>query len=299
MIDKLRTPDACFEGLPDYPFEPNYLENLAGFDGLRGHYLDEGDPQAQNVFLCLHGEPTWSYLYRKMIPVFTRHGARVIAPDLLGFGKSDKPVDEDVYTFKFHRDYLLALIEHLDLQNITLVCQDWGGLLGLTLPIESSDRYKGLLIMNTALMLGPVDSPAFDAWKAYVAGSENLDLAKFMRKHEPVISEAEAAAYAAPFPSRAHKAGVYKFPMLVGTDEYGIEVSKKAATFWSTQWNGESFMAVGMKDPMLGPPVMAQMRQLIRGCPAPLEIEEAGHFVQEHGGVIAERAVEAFGIGRD
>ncbi len=296
MINKLRTPDSNFKDLPDYSFEPNYVENLKGFDGLRGHYLDEGDPDSEEVFLCLHGEPTWSYLYRKMIPVFTSHGARAVAPDLIGFGKSDKPTDESVFTFRFHRDYLLALIEHLDLRNITLVCQDWGGLLGLTLPMESPSRFKRLLIMNTALMMGPVDSPAFDAWKADVTSPEDLDLAGFMRKYEPVISEQEAAAYAAPFPSREYKAGVYKFPKLVGTDEYGIQISRKAAEFWSAEWSGDTFMAVGMKDEMLGPPVMAHMQQMIKGCPPPLEIDDAGHFVQEHGTLIAKQAVAAFGL---
>ena len=296
MINKLRTPDLNFKDLPDYSFEPNYVENLKGFDGLRGHYLDEGDPDSEEVFLCLHGEPTWSYLYRKMIPVFTSHGARAVAPDLIGFGKSDKPTDESVFTFRFHRDYLLALIEHLDLRNITLVCQDWGGLLGLTLPMESPSRFKRLLIMNTALMMGPVDSPAFDAWKADVTSPEDLDLAGFMRKYEPVISEQEAAAYAAPFPSREYKAGVYKFPKLVGTDEYGIQISRKAAEFWSAEWSGDTFMAVGMKDEMLGPPVMAHMQQMIKGCPPPLEIDDAGHFVQEHGTLIAKQAVAAFGL---
>lgn len=296
MIEKLRTPDACFNDLPGYPFTPNYIENLNSFKGLRGHYLDEGNSDSDEVFLCLHGEPTWSYLYRKMIPIFADHGARVVAPDLIGFGRSDKPVDEEVYTFKFHRDYLLALIERLDLKNITLVCQDWGGLLGLTLPMEFPDRFKRLLIMNTALMMGPADSPAFDAWKADVTQANDLDLAKFMRKYEPVISEEESAAYAAPFPSREYKAGVYKFPKLVGTDEYGIETSRKAAEFWSTKWEGETFMAVGMKDKMLGPPVMSHMQELIKGCPAPLQIEDAGHFVQEHGDRIAKQAVAAFGM---
>ncbi|MEM1412604.1 MAG: alpha/beta fold hydrolase, partial [Pseudomonadota bacterium] len=228
------------------------------------------------------------------IPVFTASGARVIAPDLLGFGKSDKPTSEATYNFKFHRDYLLALIERLDLNGITLVCQDWGGLLGLTLPIAFPERFQRLLIMNTALNLGPVDSPAFDAWKAYIAGQENIDLARFMRKHEPVISEAEAEAYAAPFPTREHKAGVYKFPQLVGTDAYSFDVSKQAAGFWSQQWSGDTFMAVGMKDPMLGPAVMANMQKLIRGCPPPLEVAEAGHFVQEHGVLVAEAALAAF-----
>ncbi len=296
MIQKLRTPDSRFDDLPGYPFEPNYIEDLKGFDGLRGHYLDEGDPNSDEVFLCLHGEPTWSYLYRKMIPVFVDHGARVVAPDLIGFGRSDKPVDEDVYTFKFHRDYLLALVEALDLMNITLVCQDWGGLLGLTLPMAHPERFKRLLIMNTALMMGPVDSPAFDAWKADVTQPEDLDLARFMRKYEPVINEPEAEAYAAPFPSREHKAGVYKFPKLVGTDEYGIQTSRKAAEFWSANWSGETFMAVGMEDAMLGPSVMSHMQQMIKGCPPPMEISGAGHFVQEHGAEIAKAAVTAFGL---
>lgn len=294
MINSLRTADEHFANLPDYPFEPHYIEGLPGYADLRGHYLDEGNADADEVFLCLHGEPTWSYLYRKMIPVFVDNGARVIAPDLLGFGKSDKPVDEDTYTFKFHRDYLLAFITHLDLRNITLVCQDWGGLLGLTLPMEFPERFKRLLIMNTALMMGPADSPAFDAWKADVTGAPDLDLATFMQKYEPIINDGEASAYAAPFPTREHKAGVYKFPKLVGTDEYGIRISKQAAAFWSNDWDGESFMAVGMQDPMLGPTVMSSMRQLIKGCPPPFEVAAAGHFVQEHGVEVANRAIAAF-----
>ncbi len=217
-MDVLRTPDERFVGLPGFDFEPHYMTDTPGCSGIRTHYLDVGDPDSAEVFLCLHGEPTWSYLYRKMIPVFARHGARSIAPDLIGFGRSDKPADEDVFTFRFHRDYLLAFIERLDLRNITLVCQDWGGLLGLTLPMELPDRFKRLLIMNTALMMGPVDSPAFDIWKADVTTADNLDLSWFMRKYEPVISESEAAAYAAPFPGREYKDGVYKFPKLVGTD---------------------------------------------------------------------------------
>ncbi|MEM7704417.1 MAG: haloalkane dehalogenase [Pseudomonadota bacterium] len=296
MLNKIRTPDSRFENLPDYPFEPHYVEDLPGFEGLRGHYLDEGPADAEEVFLCLHGEPTWSYLYRKMIPVFTRNGIRVVAPDLIGFGKSDKPTDEETYTFKFHRDYLLALLAQLNLTNVTLVCQDWGGLLGLTLPMTNPERFKRLLIMNTVLMTNSATNPAFESWKADITTDEDIDLAPFMRRYEPVINELEAAAYAAPFPTRAYKAGVYKFPKLVGQDAYGIETSKKAAEFWSTQWQGESFMAVGMKDKMLGPAVMGHMQQVINGCPPPMEIEDAGHFVQEHGEPIAERALAAFGL---
>lgn len=301
MTDALRTPDARFEGLPDFPFAPNYVEELKGYEGLRGHYLDEGDQSAEEVFLLLHGEPSWSYLYRKMIPVFAGAGVRVIAPDWLGFGRSDKPVSDEVYSFHFHRNYMLALIEHLDLQNITLVVQDWGGVLGLTLPMDMKDRFKRLVIMNTGLMAGPVNSPAFDAWKADIDSDPDVPVRFIMQKNEPVISDREAEAYEAPFPDQRYKAGVRKFPHLIATTEEtpGVETSKRAARFWSNEWVGESFMAIGMKDKMLGPDVMNAMRTIIKGCPEPLEIPEGGHFVQESGGVlIAERALAHFGLSK-
>ncbi|SLN73933.1 Haloalkane dehalogenase [Roseovarius albus] len=299
MIDALRTPDDRFENLPDYPFEPNYVEGLKGYEGLRGHYLDEGEPSSEEVFLLLHGEPSWSYLYRKMIPVFSAAGARVIVPDWLGFGRSDKPIDDDVYSFEFHRNYMLALIEHLDLKNITLVVQDWGGVLGLTLPMEMKDRFKRLLIMNTGLMAGPVDSPAFEEWKTDIVSNPDVPVSFIMQKYEPVITDEEAAAYDAPFPDQRYKAGVRKFPMLIATsmDAPGVDISQKAAQFWSADWAGESFMAVGMRDKMLGPDVMNFMSTIIKGCPEPLEIADGGHFVQESGGVlIAERALAHFGF---
>ncbi|NOU60191.1 haloalkane dehalogenase [Marinifilum caeruleilacunae] len=299
MIEKLRTPDERFTNLPDYNFTPNYIENLKGYEGLRAHYLDEGNPDSEEVFLCLHGEPSWSYLYRKMIPIFSANGIRSIAPDLYGFGKSDKPVSEDVYTFDFHRNFLIQLIETLNLKNITLVCQDWGGLLGLTLPMDMPERFKRLLIMNTALINGQPAGPVFAEWKNEITGQENVDLVKLFKKHAPGIKNDEAKAYEAPFPDASYKAGVRKFPHLVAEkpDMDGVETSLRAAGYWNRQWKGESFMAVGMKDPMLGPPVMNYMKELIKGCPEPLEVPEGGHFVQEAGGqVIAQKALEHFGM---
>ena len=299
MTNALRTPDARFEELSEYPFKPHYIDDLPGYEGLRGHYIDEGAADAQEVFLCLHGEPSWSYIYRKMIPVFASAGARVIAPDWLGFGKSDKPVDDEIYSFHFHRNYMLALIERLDLRNITLVVQDWGGVLGLTLPMEMPERFKRLLIMNTGLMAGPVDMPAFDAWQADIDSDQDVPIAFIMQKNEPSISAAGAAAYAAPFPDSSYKAGVRKFPHLIARtmDAPGVDTSQKAAQFWSSEWDGESFMAIGMKDEMLGPYVMNHLRTFIKGCPDPLEIPEGGHFVQEAAGpLIAERALIHFGL---
>ena len=293
-IEALRTPDERFAGLPGYAFEPHYVDDLAGYEGLRLHHLDEGAAGRQ-VFLCLHGEPTWAYLYRKMIPVFVAAGHRAVAPDFFGFGRSDKPVDDDIYTFGFHRRMLLAFIERLDLRNITLVVQDWGGLLGLTLPMEMPARFSRLLVMNTTLAVGQTPGAGFDGWKAYVKANPDLIVGALMKRSTPILSDAEAAAYDAPFPDERYKAGVRRFPelVMVSPNMEGADLSRRAAAWWSQEWNGKTFMAVGMKDPVLGPPVMAALRQTVRGCPAPLEISDGGHFVQEWGDEIARAALKA------
>lgn len=299
MTEALRTPEECFAHLPGFPFPPRYLSDLPGYEGLRLHYLDEGPEDAKEIFLCLHGQPTWSYLYRKMIPVFVAAGIRVVAPDLPGFGRSDKPVDDAVYTFSFHRNFLLAFIKKLALTNITLVCQDWGGLLGLTLPMEMPERFARLLVMNTGLGTGDVPlGEGFLAWRAYNNRMPDMDVAALMKRSTSTLSDAEAAAYAAPFPDARYKAGVRRFPNLVPDhpDADGAAVSRQARDWWSTQWDKPGFMAIGMKDPVLGPPVMAYLRRHIRGCPAPLEIAEGGHFVQEWGDEIARAALKSFGL---
>ena len=299
MTEVLRTPEERFRDLPDFPYPPHYLDDLTGYEGLRMHYVDEGPQDAANIFLCLHGEPTWSYLYRKMIPVFTAAGHRVVAPDYFGFGRSDKPVDDDVYQFDFHRGSLLALIDHLDLSNIALVCQDWGGLLGLTLPMEIPDRISRMLIMNTALGTGDVElSDGFLAWRKFVQDTPNFDVGQLMKRACPILTDAETAAYDAPFPDDQYKAGVRRFPAMVPDHPQapGAEISRRAREWLKTAWAGESFMAVGMQDPVLGPPVMKGLRKIIQGCPKPFEIANAGHFVQEWGDLVAQRALEAFGL---
>jgi pimeloyl-ACP methyl ester carboxylesterase len=295
-IQSLRTPDLRFSALPGFPFAPYYVEDLAGYTGLRVHYLDEGPRDAKCTWLCLHGEPSWSYLYRRMIPVFTAAGHRVVAPDFLGFGRSDKPVDDAVYTFDFHRRMLLAFVERLDLQNIRLIVQDWGGVLGLTLPMEAPQRYAGLLVMNTGLTTGDFPlTDGFKAWRAYAAAHPDLDVAALIRRDAPHLTDAEAATYAAPFPDQRYKAGVRRFPAIVPEhfDDPGAAVSREAREFWMKRWNGRSFMAIGMRDPVLGAPVMQALRQIIRGCPEPMEVPDGGHFVQEWGEEIARRALSA------
>lgn len=295
-IEALRTPDDAFAELPDFPYEPHYVEDLPGYEGLRMAYIDEGPRDATEVFLCLHGEPTWSFLYRKMIPVFLESGARVVAPDLFGFGRSDKPVDFDTYSFSFHRGAMMAFIGSLGLERVTLVCQDWGGLLGLTIPADRPELIARLLIMNTALGIGVPGGKGFEEWKNYVATNPDFDVVQLMKRACPTLSEAEAAAYGAPFPDRRYTAGVRSFPALVpvSPEMDGVEISKKAGVFWGTEWSGPTFMAIGMQDPVLGPKIMKMMRGMIRGCPEPMELAEAGHFVQESGEAVAKAALEAF-----
>jgi pimeloyl-ACP methyl ester carboxylesterase len=297
MDSVLRTPDARFADLPGFPFAPHYLEDLPGCGRLRAHYVDEGPREAQQVFLCLHGEPTWSYLYRRMIHVFTQAGHRSVAPDLFGFGRSDKPVEGAGYAFDFHRRFLLSFIEKLDLMNVTLVVQDWGGLLGLTLPMEMPERFSRLLVMNTMLATGDVPlSEGFVAWRAWVARNPDLDCGKLLERACPHLSAGEAAAYEAPYPDASFKAGARRFPALVPDhpDAPGAMVSRRAREWLTKSWKGETFMAVGARDPVLGVPVMEILRSWIRGCPAPYVHPQAGHFAQEWGDDIARRALEHF-----
>lgn len=294
-MDALRTPDDRFAELPGYSFAPNYRDDLRGYETLRMHYLDEGRRDGP-VVLCLHGQPSWSYLYRKMVPVFAEAG-RVVAPDLFGFGRSDKPVDDAVYTFDFHRGALLALVEALDLRDVTLVVQDWGGLLGLTLPMAAPERYRRLIIMNTGFATGDQPlGPGFEAWKAYNRSQPDLDLKALMQRATPILSDAEAAAYAAPYPDQSYKAGVRRFPELVPDhpDAPGADTSRRARDWWREEWSGESFMAIGGADPVISVAAMERVRQHIRGCPQPLIVPDAGHFVQEWGAPIARAALAAF-----
>lgn len=295
--DALRTPDGCFADVPDYPWPPNYVSDLPALQGLRMHYLDTGRPDAPVTYLCLHGNPAWSYLYRKMIPVFTQAGHRVIAPDLIGFGKSDKPKKESAHSFGFHRQVLMELIERLDLRNVVLVVQDWGGLLGLTLPMAAPERYSGLLVMNTLLATGLVPlSPGFVAWRDMCAKSPEFDIARLMARSDKSLSPDACAPYMAPFPDKGHRAATRAFPAMVPElqSDDGAEVSRQAQVFWQDHWVGQTLMAVGMQDPVLGWPVMQDLQKSIRGCTELLQLPQAGHFVQEQGASIAEAAVRFF-----
>jgi len=233
-----------------------------------------------------------------MIPVFLNAGHRVVAPDMPGFGKSDKPKKDSAHSFTWHRKVLLEFVEALDLQAIHLVVQDWGGILGLTLPMVAPQRYQGLLVMNTTLATAehPL-SPGFLAWRQMCADKPSFDVGRLFGRGNPQMSQAECAAYNAPFPDAGHRAALRAFPPMVPEFAHsdGAEVSRQAQDFWQHDWQGKSFMAIGAQDPVLGVEVMQALRGKIRHCPEPWVLPEAGHFVQEHGEVIALAALKALG----
>jgi pimeloyl-ACP methyl ester carboxylesterase len=291
-----RTPDERFQDLPQWPWTPRYFDDLPGFNGIRIHRVDEPGRPGAPTALLLHGNPAWSYLYRTMIPVFLEAGLRVVAPDLIGFGRSDKPADAAFHRFATHRHFLMSLIERLDLSNVLLVVQDWGGILGLTLPMVMPNRITRLLAMNTMLPLGEV-SEGFLQWRNYCNSSPDLAVGRLLARGRPELTAAELAAYDAPFPDAHYKVAVRAFANMVpdSPEADGADIGRKAARFLKEEWSGQSLLAIGQRDTVLGEPVMRRLAGTIRGCPEPLLIPEAGHFVQEWGEPIARHALRHFG----
>jgi haloalkane dehalogenase len=249
-MEALRTPDDRFARLPGYPFAPRYVE----VEGLRIHYVDEGPRDAAPVLL-LHGEPSWSYLYRKMIPVITAAGQRAIAPDLVGFGRSDKPVRREDYTYQRHVDWMRGVLERLDLRRVTLVCQDWGGLIGLRLAAEHPERFGGIVAANTFLPTG--DRPAgsaFLAWRKYSQETPDFHVGGIVKGGCVTDLAPEiVAAYDAPFPDDRYKAGARQFPMLVPvtSDDPAAAPNRRA---WEAlgRWTKPFLTAFSDSDPITG-----------------------------------------------
>ncbi|OGA99140.1 MAG: haloalkane dehalogenase [Burkholderiales bacterium RIFCSPHIGHO2_12_FULL_69_20] len=294
----LRTPDEAFAHLPGWPYAARYAQPL-GEAGPRLAYIDEGPRDAPATVLCLHGNPSWGYLYRHMLPEFLGAGLRVVVPDLIGFGRSDKPADEAWHRFDTHRQSLLNFIELLDLRKLMLVCQDWGGIFGLTLPMVMPERFTRALVMNTTLATGEL-TEGFKAWRTYSNSQPDLAVGRMLRRGKPDMSAEEAAGYDAPFPDARYKAALRAFPNLVpdGADAPGAATSREALAFWQQRWTGDSFMAVGQQDPVLAGAPMDALRAAIRGCPPPMVVAEGGHFVPEWGAPIARAALAHFGLSR-
>lgn len=293
----LRTPDERFVGLPGYSFTPHYVDVDAGGATLRVHYIDEGAKSAP-VVLLLHGEPSWSYLYRHMVPVLTASGLRAVAIDLVGFGRSDKPADRTDYTYQAHVDWMRGAIDAIGLRDITLVCQDWGGLIGLRLVAEDPERFARVVAANTFLPTGDVHpGEAFLAWQRYSQEAPQLKVGDIVNGGcRTALSNDVIAAYDAPFPDDSFKAGARQFPMLVPTspDDPAAPANRTA---WAALGNYHRpfLCAFSDSDPI------TRGADAILAAHVPgsrhhqsVTIEGAGHFLQEDKGEDLARVVADF-----
>ena len=278
-IPTVRTSETRFDGLPGYAFLPHWLE----WQGLRLHYLDEG---AGPPVVLFHGEPTWSFLWRKVIPPIIAAGHRVIAPDYPGFGKSDKPTDPSFYTYDMHVEAMRALVEHLDLADATAIVQDWGGPIGLRLAIEDSTRFRRLVILNTGLFSGAPVSDGFLQWRSFVEQTPDLPITRIMRSAAATDwPDNVMAAYEAPFPTSEHKVGAHRFPLIVpvGADDPGA-TEMRATREALTAWDEPVLVMFSDSDPIFHIGVGRTMAERIPGAGAFQIVEGAGHFLQEDKG---------------
>ncbi|MEO0897602.1 MAG: haloalkane dehalogenase [Bacteroidota bacterium] len=294
-MEFLRTPDEAFAQIKDFPYSTQFVEHGADYAHMRMAYVDEGEGE---TILCLHGEPSWSYLYRKFFPILSPT-YRVVAPDLLGFGKSDKPVHDDDYTFHFHYNSLKQFVNKLDLKDITLVCQDWGGLLGLSLLGEHPELFKRVVIMNTFLPIGNPLPAAFKAWLAFSKSMKDLPIGRIMKmgtyqsssKTKEVLD-----AYRAPFPDKRYKAGARKFPSLVPgkPDMDGVDEMKRAREVIKA-WEKPALVMFSDQDPIMkaAGPIFRKWIPSVQGKPE-IVIKDAGHFLQEDKGEELAQHILAF-----
>ena len=290
MIEAYRTPEDRFADLPGYDFAPHYFE----WDGLRVHYADAGDGPPVVLF---HGEPTWGFLYRKVAGPLRAAGYRVILPDYPGFGRSDKPLDPGFYTYARHTAVMTALVEHLDLADATAVVQDWGGPIGLRVAVEQRARFSRLSILNTGLFTGRGRvSPGFADWRAYVERTPDLPVGRVMRRSAVVDWPTEViAAYDAPFPEPAAKAGARQFPLIVplapedpGAAEM-LEVREALA-----DWRLPAQVLFSTRDPIFGIGTAHRLAAMIPGAGEADTLDGAGHFLQEDRGEEVGRRIAAF-----
>jgi haloalkane dehalogenase len=279
VADLFRTPDERFERLPGYDFGPHWHV----LDGLRLHYLDEGhgDP-----VVCFHGEPTWAYLYRRMLPPLVAAGRRVICPDYPGFGRSDKPVDRRWYSYDRHLEHMTALLGALDLRDATVVVQDWGGPIGLRWAVENADRVARLVILNTGLFTGRV-SEGFLRWRAFAERNPDLPVGFVLQSATTTaLADEIVAAYEAPFPNAESKAGAAQFPLLVPiSDDMEGAAEMRAVADELSRWDKPALVAFSDSDPVFPYPQAGQFFcELIPGAGEQVRIEGAAHFLQEDRG---------------
>ena len=279
MTDVFRTSDERFAGLPGYDFEPHYAE----VDGLRMHYVDEGNG---DPVVCFHGEPSWAYLYRKMLPPLVEGGHRVICPDLVGFGRSDKPTDRGWYSYDRHTEQVSGLLEGLDLSEATVVVQDWGGPIGLRWAVENAQRVARLVVMNTGLFTGRV-SKGFLAWRDFAERNPDLPVGFVVQGATSTeLPDDVVKAYEAPFPTPESKAGAAQLPLLVPTEEGAPGAAEMRAVIDELRsWDKPALVAFSDQDPVFPfPRAGEEFTAMIPGAGDQVRIEGASHFLQEDAG---------------
>jgi haloalkane dehalogenase len=291
MTAVFRTPDERFENLPGYAFQPNYVE----VDGLRLHHIDEG---AGPTVLCFHGEPDWSYLYRHMTAALVKTGHRVVVPDLVGFGRSDKPTDRDWYTYERHCEHVSAHLDQVELEDVTVVVQDWGGPIGLRWAVEHAEKVGRLVVMNTGLFTGRV-SKGFMAWREFAERTPDLPVGMIMQGATTTgLSPEIIAAYEAPFPTIESKAGAQQFPLLVplSAEEPGV-TEMLAVQDALSRWEKPALVAFSDTDPVFPYPRSGEVfTSLLPTAGEQVRIEGAAHFLQEdRGPEIVQAMLAAFG----
>ncbi len=291
LPEVFRTPDERFERLPGYPYEPHYVE----VGGLRLHHLDEGSGP---TVLCFHGEPDWSYLYRHMLDALIGSGHRVVCPDLVGFGRSDKPTDQGWYTYERHVEFVTRHLEQVSLEDVTVVVQDWGGPIGLRWAVEHAAQVARLVIMNTGLFTGNV-SRGFMAWREFAERTPDLPIAMIMQGATTTELSAEVlGAYEAPFPTPESKAGAQRFPLLVPLSAEDVGAAEMASVqIELAKWGKPALVAFSDADPVFPYPRSGKVfTDLLPTAGEQVRIEGAAHFLQEDRGAEIVRAMlDAFG----
>jgi haloalkane dehalogenase len=291
-MDVFRTPDERFDGLPGYDFDPHY----ADVGGLRMHYVDEGEG---DPVVCFHGEPSWAYLYRRMVPPLVADGRRVVCPDLAGFGRSDKPTDRGWYSYDRHVEQVSGLLASLDLRDATVVVQDWGGPIGLRWAVENADRVAQLVVLNTGLFTGRV-SKGFMAWREFAERNPDMPVGFVIQGATATgLADDVVAAYEAPYPDAASKAGAAQFPLLVPiSEEMPGATEMRAVTDELSRWQKPALVAFSDSDAVFPYPRAGQVFcDLIPSAGEQVKIENAAHFLLEDAGERIAEEIVRFGRG--
>lgn len=301
----IRTPESRFQNLYNYNYNPLYVNHLSELDNMRMAYIDVGN-DINGTALCLHGNPTWGYMYRHIVPILVKSGFRVIVPDLIGFGRSDKPIDESWHTIERHHNILKSFVEYLAINNAMLICHDWGGILGLNLLPDLPRTFNRLVIGNTALPSHRLDKKWFKLWNKWVSTNNqiydfNLALNLLPSKYigpinsmQELLLREELHGFMAPYPGPEYKSAFRIFPSLLvkDTDSFIVQQGEKSLSFLKTNWDGQCLIAAGTRDKLFYNSTI-DLHNIIKGSHEPLIINSS-HWVFEYGEMIISEALKKF-----